>query len=357
VNVDLNALKGILILLVIIDHNDFSRSIFPGFLYGFGFHVVGFLTIPFLKPAPAWNRDMGPYLFRLYYPFFLIVTVLALVVGISRHVPASEQLQSWLLTLYSGNSALLKQTTGMALLWFIPSFMSLVMLRSVIEHTGVLRKRIAVALLCVAHVFVGSVAVLVRDYLPLGLLPAIYVIPLAYLGVWIHRRLFAGLSPALALLIATALFIPVKYLQMQGHLYYEVGFAEVADFKAPYALLLDDLESVLGVMMLFQLCRFNLGGFLRECGRYSMQIYLFHAFVALGVYKAVVKLMPGAGSILLFTISLTTTALLTLALARWLVRRPLVARFVLPRNPQVLLGLPPASIATPPPHPAHESRT
>lgn len=344
---DLNVLKGILILLVIVDHNDFSRSIFPGFLYGFGFHVVGFLTIPFLKPAPAWNRDMVPYLFRLYYPFFLLVTVLALVVGFARHVPAGEQLQSWLLTLYSGNSALLKQTTGMALLWFIPSFMSLVMLRSAIEHGGVLRKRIAIALLCVAHVFVGSVAFLVRDYLPLGLLPAIYVIPLAYLGVWVHRTLFSRLSPALALLVATALFVPVKYLQMQGHLYYEVGFAEVADFRNLNALVLDDLESILGVMMLFQLCRFDLGGFLRECGRYSMQIYLFHAFVALGVYKTVVKLMPGAGSIVLFTVSLATTALLTLLLARWLVRQPLVTRFVLPRSPQVLLGLPSPAAAAP----------
>jgi fucose 4-O-acetylase-like acetyltransferase len=335
---NLNILKGLLILLVIVDHNDFSRSIFPGFLYGFGFHVVGFLTIPFLKPAPPWNRDMGPYLFRLYYPFLLIVTLLALVVGVTHHVPAVLQGKLWALTLYSGNSALLKQTTGMSLLWFLPSFMSLVLLRSAIEHAGATARRIAIALFCVAHLFVGSVAVLVRDYLPLGLLPAIYVVPLGYLGAWTQRALFSRWSPGLGFVIAAALFVPVKYLQMQAHLYYEVGFAVVADFTNPYALVLDDLESVLGVLMLFQLCRFRLGAFLEECGRYSMQIYLFHAFVALAVYKVVTRLIPDAGAIPLFAVSLTATAVLTLALARWLVRQGFVQRFVLPRAPQALFG-------------------
>jgi hypothetical protein len=329
---NLNLLKGILILLVMVDHNDFSRSIFPGFLYG-----VGFLTIPFLKPAPALNRDMGAYLFRLYYPFFVMATLMAAVVGVTRHVPVAEQSALWLLTLYSGNSVVLKQTTGMALLWYLPSFIALVTLHSAIEHAGRAPKVAAIALLCVVHVFVGTVAPMLRDYVPLGLLPALYVVPLAYLGAWTQRTLFSRLSPGVALAIAVAVFVPVKYVQIQAHLYNEVGFAEVADFTAPYALLLNDLESVLGVLMLFQVCRFPLGAFLQECGRYSLQLYLFHAFVALGIYKAVLRFAPDIGSIPQFAISVAATALSTLLLARWLAGRRPVQRFVFPRSPQVLL--------------------
>jgi fucose 4-O-acetylase-like acetyltransferase len=334
---NLNLLKGILILLVIVDHNDFSRSIFPGFLLGFGFHVVGFLTIPFLKPAPVLDKAMGAYLFRLYWPFAVMATLMTVAVGLLGHVPASQQFERWLLMLYSGNSALLKQTTGMALLWFLPSFVALVTLRSAIEHAGKPLKAVAIGLLCVAHLFIGTVAPLIRDFLPLGLLPALYVIPLAYLGVWAQRTLFARLSPALALLLAVALFVPVKYLQIDAYLYNEVGFAEVADFRAPGALLLNDLESVLGVLMLFQVCRFQFGAFLQACGRYSMQIYLFHAFIAAGIYKLVARFAPDIGSIPQFALSVAATAVLTLLLARWLAERRLAQRFLFPRGPQVLL--------------------
>lgn len=350
-NPNLNILKGILILLVIVDHNDFSRSIFPGLLYGFGFHVVGFLTIPFLKPAPELNRDMFNYLFRLYYPFALIVTLMTLVVAVVQHVPAAVQFPLWVLTLLSGNSALLKETTGMALLWFLPSFMSLVVLRSAIEHASTSWKMAALVLFCVAHFFIGSIAPLVRNYLPLGLLPAVYVIPLAYLGVWLHRAWFSRMPAGLAFVTAAALFLPVKYLQMKANFYYEVGFAEVADYRNLYALALDDLESLFGVLMLFQLCRFKLGRFLEECGRYSIQIYLFHAFIALGVYKIIMRFVSDAGAPVLFALSVTATALLTLAFARWLVGQPFLLRFVLPRNLQVLLGRP----ASTPTHPHSET--
>ena len=334
---NLNLLKGILILLVIVDHNDFARSIFPGFLLGFAFHVVGFMTIPFLKPAPALDRAMGPYLFRLYWPFVVMTGMMAAAVVVLDHVPAPLQAERWLLTLYSGNSAVLKQTTGMALLWYLPSFVSLVLLRSAIERAGQPVKALTIALLCVAHLFIGPVAPVIRDYLPLGVLPALYVIPLGYLCVWAHRRLFERMPPLLALVLATAVFIPIKYLQIRANLYNEVGFTELASYRAPGALMLNDLESVFGVLMLFQLCRFEFGAFVQACGRYSIQIYLFHAFIGLGIYKAVLRFAPELDVLAQFAISVAATAALTLLLARWLAERRLVQRFLFPRGLHVLL--------------------
>jgi hypothetical protein len=128
----------------------------------------------------------------------------------------------------------------------------------------------------------------------------------------------------------------VKYLQVRGHLYNEVGFAEVADYTRPFALLLNDLESVTGVLMLFQLCRLPLKSFIEQFGRYSIQVYLFHAFIALGVYKAVL-LLP-AGAAVHFAVSFGVTAASSLLVARWMAQNPLAQRFIFPRTPATLFG-------------------
>lgn len=335
---NLNALKGILILLVILDHNDFSRLLMAGFLYGFGFHVMGFMTVPFLKPAPALDRGVASYAFRLYWPFFVMVSLTALAVLATTPVTTSAQLRLWALALYSGNSVVLKDTTHMALLWFLPSFISLVVMRAAIESAGAAYKACAIGLLCVAHLFIGQYAAQVQDYLPLGLLPALYVIPLGYLGVWLHRTLLARVPAVPALLLAGAVFAAVKYVQVRAHFYNEVGFAEVADWRQPYELFINDAECVTGVLMLFQVCRLRVAGVFDAFGRYSMQIYLFHAFIALGVYKAVLRFAPDAPAGVKLGLSLGATALFALAFARWMAAQPLAQRFIFPRNPQALVG-------------------
>ena len=340
---NLNLLKGILVLLVVMDHNEFSRSLFPGFLEGFSFHVVGFLMIPFLRPAVPWSRYYLNYLFRLYFPFLLIVTLMAIVVAWLKPITAQEQAWLWLHALYSGNSAILKQVTDMALLWFLPSFISLVTLRTAIDNSSRAGKATAIALLCLAHLFVGAVARDIEHYLPLGLLPAVYVVPLAYLGVLLHRQVYERMTVPAALLVSTIIFVAAKYAQMRAGLHAEVGFAVVADYRTPLALLLNDLEAVTGVLMLFQVARVRLGGWLGLCGKYSLQVYLFHAFVALLVYKGLLRVGAGWPVAALFTVSMLVTVVLTVPLARFLAEQPLVRRLLFPRSPADLLGSAPDS--------------
>ncbi len=338
-----NLLKGILVLIVVVDHNDFTRALFRDFFEGLSFHVMGFLMIPFLRPAAAWSRDYLSYLFRLYFPYFVIVTVLAVAVAWIRPVTAGEQTLLWLHALYSGNSAVLKQATGMALLWFLPSFIALVTLRTAIENSSRAGKTIAIALLCAAHLFVGAVGRELAPYLPLGLLPAVYVIPLAYLGVLLQRQVYERMSPLTALLVAGGIFAGSKYAQIQAGLYNEIGFGIVADYRAPQALLLNDLEAVTGVLMLFQVARFRLGGFLDRCGQYSLQVYLFHAFVALCVYKLLMRYATGWPVHSLFMVSMLATVMLTIPLAHFLAVQPMSRRFLFPRSPADLLGHPPVA--------------
>lgn len=335
---NLNVVKGLLVLMVVVDHNDFSRSVFPGFLLGLSFHVVGFMSLPFLRPAAPLDRQFGQYLFRLYHPFFVLMSVLAIAVAVSTPVAPLHQLSLWLLSAYSGNYDVLKQTTHLAMLWYLPSFVALVALRTVIWNAPQGMRLAALALVCVLHPLIGMAPRALQDYLPLGLLPALYVIPLALLIVQGQRQVFARLSLSLALPLALLLFVAVKALQMRAGLYYEVGFAIVPDYTRPAALLLDDLESLTGVWLVFQLGRVNLGKLVDTAGKYSLQMYLFHPFVAALVSKLLTRSVSGTAPLILFCVSFAITVVLAIVLSRFLAEQHLIRRLLFPRHTAEFAG-------------------
>jgi fucose 4-O-acetylase-like acetyltransferase len=329
--VNLDLLKGLLIILVVADHNEFSRSLFPGFLHGMTFHVLGFMAIPFLKPPP---REFAAYAFRLYYPFMLVTVALALVTWVSAQ-PDPARLA---LALYSGNAMLLKSVAQMGLLWFLPSFIAIVALWTLARRSGRAGSALVLAAALLAHPFIGTVAMQVQDAAPLGLLPALYMYPLCILVALTHRRLLAEIAPARALLATLAAFAAVKALQMAMGLHNEVGFSDVADYRRPLALLVNDLEGVCGTLMLFQAARFNFPRLVQQVGQFSMQVYLFHAFVALALYKLAMLAAPSAGALPLFAATMAGTVLLTLLVAKLAVGQPLAKRMVFPKGPGELLG-------------------
>lgn len=335
---NLNVLKGMLIILVIIDHNDFSRQLIRDFLLGLTFHVVGFMTIPFLRPAHRLGSgELNNYVFRLYYPFLLVTCALWAVVTYTGTTGWLERLGMLGLVLYSGNAELLKATVNMGLLWFLPSFIALVTLRAVMESRGLGLKAAILVLLTALHPFIGTVARSIENYLPLGLLPALYIIPLAYAGVYLHRRLLEPMRVIPAVLAASAAYVAVKTAQMALGLTNEVGFSAVADYTDPLALLVNDLEAVSGTLMLFQIARLHIGGMLEACGKYSMQIYLFHAFIAFGLYKTLLLLAPGVAPLYLFAGSLAATIVITLGVSALVMRTGWLKRFIFPRNPEELM--------------------
>ena len=336
---NLNFLKGLLIILVIVDHNEYSRSLFPGFLLGLTFHVVGFMTIPFLKaPAAPGTRAFGNYLFRLYYPFLLVACGLWLVVTLTEATPLPERLGMLALALYSGNADLLKATVHMGLLWFLPSFISVVVVRASMESARPAFKLAALAVLLAVHPFIGTFAKAVQDYLPMGLLPALYIIPLAYAGGCLHRSCFERLPAGAAILVSCALYVAIKAVQMSLGLDNEVGFASVADYTRPLALLVNDLEAVSGTLMLFQLARCSFQGIIEATGKYSMQMYLMHAFVALGIFKLLQALAPEAPPLLPFAGSVLATLLVTLGISVGVMRSAWLKRLIFPRDPAELAG-------------------
>lgn len=333
-----NIVKGLLILTVIIDHNEFSRSLFPGFLLGMSFHVAAFMTMPFLRPAlPLGNRASWEYVFRLYFPFLWITLGMALLVTFLSGAPLAARLERTILTLYSGNFWILKETTQMGLLWFLPSFISLILLRAVIEAGNSAWKLAMLLLATAVHGLLGPLAAAWQDYLPLGVLPALYMVPIAYLTIWLQQKWLVAMPRGLALAAALLAFGAIKIVQVQWHLENEIGAMTVASFSQWPALLVNDLEALCGTLVLFQAGRWPVSRWLESCGQFSLQIYMFHAFVALVLYKITLRLLPAPAPAPAFLLTVGLTAGLTLFLSRRLMRSRL-APLLFPRSPASLLA-------------------
>lgn len=334
-----NILKALLIAWVVVDHNDYSRSLFPGFLQGLSFHVVGFLALPFLRDPPRFSRAyLVSSFYRIYYPFLVVSTLLGLAVALASSAGVMEWVPRMLMVWYSANHEILKRATHMALLWFLPSMFSLVILLSLVERCAPPARTALQLAIAVSHLFIGVFAQDVKNFVPLNLLPALYVFPLALCIAVLHRTVFARMGRPAALALSAAVFVGVKYSQIRLGLSQEVGFAQVSDYRTPLALLVNDLEAVTGVLLLIQLARLPLGSLVESFGKFSLQVYLIHGFVGFGLYKLMVVSGLQWPVVLKFGVLLAMTLVISYFLSRVAMGQGWVRRFVFPRSHEEFMG-------------------
>ncbi|HJV74487.1 MAG TPA: acyltransferase family protein [Noviherbaspirillum sp.] len=331
--------KGILIALVIIDHNDFSHELFPQFLNGFSFHVLAFLALPFVRSTPPLSLlTLQKHFYRLYYPFLVVAVTTGIVFCVhSGHSFADEAL-ALSQALYSGNADSLKRATNMGLLWFLPSLFSLMVIKGVLEAAPMVLRQTLLAGIFIVHFVIGIIALRAQDYLPLGLLPALYVVPLVYTVAIVHLRVLCPLRRELALLAVIILFILVKYAQIKMDLFQEIGFSQVADYRSPTALFVNDLEGIFGTLLVFQLGRFSLFRWIETVGKHSLPIYLFHAFIGRILYVAVASQALITSPLLCFIVTAMLTLILSTKLAQLLMRIQFLRQLLFPDNRAELPG-------------------
>lgn len=340
-----NSLKGLLIILVIFDHNEYAHQLFPDFLRGFSFHVLGFFTLPFLREADSINlARLRKMFFSYLYPFLWFaggMSILTLFlksrsssVGLGG-MPSemlSQLLSQMLLALYSGNAILLKGATGMSLLWFLPSFFSLMVIRALLAGRNNFQQILAWLCLFSIHPLISLLPPSTQVSIPLGLLPALYAIPLIMLLVIFQRHIYEKLPTTYAIFLSALLFSAIKYLQIQMNLTQELGFVDVANYQNWRALLVNDLEGIFGVLMIFQLARYDLSALINACGKYSLQLYLFHAFIALMIYRLLEKYFTGTHSGFLLLVSMLTTIVISLGFVAQLMKIHRLQNLLFPKN-------------------------
>lgn len=320
-----DATKGLLIALVALGHCVPAQRAWPWLAAGglYDFHVIGFLLLPFLRPAPACTaRTLADRAVRYLVPFAVFAVLSCAVWHVTMHPQVSWSALP--LALVRGDVVALGNGVGFTFLWFMPSLLSLSVLRSVLAAAPRVLRLALVAVLVAAH---GLVAGMVFG-LPLNPLPALFVLPLGWaVGALAARRQARWLWLALAVGCAA--------IAALGHHHINVAALLVPDWRSPQWLALHDVYAVAATLAAihFGAALARLPG-LVQIGRYSLVVYLSHQFV-LKLAEVWSERQPWAGETAARVVVAAVAVPASLAFG-WLLaqglERPPLHRWVLPQT-------------------------
>ncbi len=113
------------------------------------FHVAGFLLLPFLLPPRRLSRTMAvDHAVRYLVPFgfALLAYAAAFRILVASHTGTLAWICSIPVSFFIASPDVLVESTGFYVLWFLPTLLSLVILRSAFHSgTGLRRAVIAMA--------------------------------------------------------------------------------------------------------------------------------------------------------------------------------------------------------------------
>lgn len=194
------AIKGLLILLIILGHNMiFTYYIQPlrGMEYLYCFHIQAFFILPFLYNHKPLSKDRAKdYFIRLYWPYLLLSIPLFIINSIinNNHCNIYDLILMWL----TGNPELIKRCCGIQIFWFMPAMFALSIIKDLYYSSKPLLRIILLTISFIAFIFIYRIVSnrLIDDmnhflsYTPFGF----YIcLPYLFLGV-ITRYIIQSIS-------------------------------------------------------------------------------------------------------------------------------------------------------------------
>lgn len=282
------AYKGVAMLFIIMGH-DIVFSELPWvwenevLRYFYMFHIHAFFILPFLYGGRefSWYR-MACYFVRFYWPFLVFGGSMLLLYRMC-YVKTEINWGELLLAVGTGNLQFLKKYTGIQFLWFLPAFFATMVLRD-LYFSRSNRWRIvllAISVIAVAFNFfnpLSSFWVSLTCFMPNVCKAFLY---LAF-GVACRQLMQYPWTqykwPWLLLFFIGSVFYFVNYLYCEKANHYSWNVHTTQHNVAQV------LMPVVFVMLLYTCRKILAKSFLlRECGKYSLSIYLFSPLVGYGI--------------------------------------------------------------------------
>ncbi len=286
---DHTAMRGMLILAVLLDHNDIVRNVHAvnAWFLPMTFHVAGFLLLPFLAPARPLSVPMArDHAVRYLVPFlFALLTYAAAFQFLAMRLPpdaawAGHVVRAFLLA----DPWSLKLATGFIVLWFLPALLCMVLLAAACVRAPRLRPMLLAVALGV-HLGVGAAPQAFKGAVPQGLLIALYLFPLGLVvrqaAPWLLRRSGLWVVP-----VAACVLLACWRFEL-GH-EVEVATLVLPTWRQPLWVIATDCSD-LSFLAILASCASKLARVpgLVVLGRYSLMVYLIHPLV----YKPVLAVL------------------------------------------------------------------
>lgn len=331
----LDSFKGLLILVVVMDHNDLLRTLAPDLFRPLTFHVLGFLILPFQLPGkPISVKFLVDRLIRYLVPFWWVLALATILYSIVYRSgeALSVVAMDWIAAATIGSATLLKTASGFYYLWFMPCLAGLVVVLAVFNSLGRPWQHSVTALAILIHTFITLFPESVANHLPFGLLIVMWVFPLGLVMRWAvnNGAVFRGRYLILAIFIAS-----------YGYLVWTRFTVEIMTMTfrpvwEPLPFFSQDLNALCGVLtamwLAVKLGRFN---FLNLCGKHSLMVYLLHPPIFFVGYK-----LSGAANwnlapyqlLAIGVLSVVLTILIAIAWAVVVGRMPIARTWLTPKD-------------------------
>lgn len=332
---EIDAAKGVLILLVVVGHDRTICSLLPDLwrlLYTF--HVAGFFYLTFLLPTPSWSLRVASDRFvRCFWPYLVFVALssIALRFGPVSIDDAASGVWELLWKTTIGSAAFVKRVSGFQLYWFLPAFFSWTMLRMLYQGSERRGRAAILATLFALHPLIGALPRPAGIWQPWGILTVAYLFPLGWIAGAIAPKALIRSAPLG--IFATALVV-VTVLGVDGVV--NVGRLELYGFDDPPRMLFFDLLSlVLFWAVLRVSAALSAGRLVPWIGRHSLIIYLSHSLI-LQTSHRLLPLSANADSKLaplwIGTVSVLAAVLVPAAFGEWLRHRSRLRPWLFPRG-------------------------
>jgi len=279
--------KGLLILIVVADHNNVAHAQLPDVFRPLTFHVLGFLMLPFVASLPPLSRAfVADRIARYWIPHAFVLTLAAIAYWtLRRHGDAAGAVADYAAALATGTAPLVKRSSGFLAYWFLPTLLGIVIVLAAYRRLTGIARIAGLTAFVTGHAFLTA-----------GNVPGWYLLPfgLAIVGnVFVLGLAFAALvrSP---LVHRVRWLIPIVFvtayaaLAMRGT-WLEVAVLELAPVTRVEDFVLQDFAGLAGVMTILLMAQaFARSSLLGSFGRHSLMIYLLHplAYAALDALTA-----------------------------------------------------------------------
>ena len=304
-------LKGLLILLVVLGHNNVIMQATGLYSFIYSFHVYCFYILPFTygvgtsgssdKMKVKWlvKRIMGNI--KRYYFVYLVWTIVSICIShwLYKHsLPSpSEAIHSFIF------GDCFREIFGVGFLWFLPTMVSVLLWKDIFFLSS---KYIRLAIFLVGIFLWGLSIAGVADYRILGRLLPFYIILGLYFSVlgiscrWLLQKLPKYRTYPKCGIIG--FFIIIAFISIRRFLF------------AGCMYLSWSLVPIIAFCCIYQFKRYlTKARFLEYLGNYSMGIYLLHVFI----YNALKYIIPSSdlmNGLLLFFLTLAITLLMLIVM-------------------------------------------
>lgn len=278
------AIKGVLICLVMLGHNQYFTQALPYgcFEWLYCFHVSAFFILPFLYKdhAFSWSRTWS-YFKRLMWPYtYMFVSLFLLNIFLHQ----KGQFDLGLLNTYiTGNFYTLRTYIGGQYLWFLPAMFSMLVMKDLTTNTG---KKTKALMLSVSVIFFFCFWVFLYrcpydkvvnlTLAKFSLFSFMLGLAMMLLGSWAKKSfIIKKMPPILSALIMVLLLVFILVTEQTPSHNYVVWSCR---FIGP----------IIGFAFLYHI-PWGKMSLLKQIGKLSLPIYLFHQPIYASIYPIIQK--------------------------------------------------------------------